>query len=197
VCQRRLVDLGVVLACFPLVALAELPDKTMFASLVLATRGRPGAVWLGAAGAFTVHVALATTVGVVLFHLAPHRLVEALAAAVLVVAAAWAWRHRGREEADLAEREAGRHSEITTAFVVVFVAEWGDLTQLLTVDLAARYHQPLAVGVGALGALWLVAAVAVSAGRWLARAVPTAVVDRVTAAALLVMAGLTAWAAVR
>jgi putative Ca2+/H+ antiporter (TMEM165/GDT1 family) len=177
-----MVDLGVALACAPLIALAELPDKTMFASL-------------GAAGAFTVHVALATTVGVVLFHVAPHRVVEAVAAAVLLVAAGWAWRHRGRSEATLAEREAARHSEVTTAFVVVFVAEWGDLTQLLTVDLAARYHQPLAVGLGALAALWLVAAVAVTAGRWLARALPTAVVDRVTAVALVAMAAATAWAA--
>ncbi len=44
-----------------------------------------------------------------------------------------------------------------TAFLVFFVAEWGDLTQILTANLAARYHSALSVGLGATLALWAVA----------------------------------------
>lgn len=190
-------NLAVALACFPLVALAELPDKTMFASLLLGGRGRPGPVWVGAAAAFTVHVTLAVAVGVVLFRVAPHRVIEAVAAGVFALAAVWAWHHRGRDEHDLAARLGSSHGSVVTAFVVVFAAEWGDLTQILTADLAARYHQPLSVAVGALAALWLVAAVAVTAGRWLARLARTSTVDRVTALAMAVMAGVTAWSAAR
>ena len=58
-------NLAITATVFPLILLGELPDKTMFASLVLASRGRPLAVWLGAAAAFTLHVMIAVTVGVV------------------------------------------------------------------------------------------------------------------------------------
>ena len=71
-------DLLVVLAVFPVIFLGELPDKTMFASLVLATRGRPLQVWLGAAVAFAVHVAIAVTLGLAIFALLPHRAVEGI-----------------------------------------------------------------------------------------------------------------------
>src|SRR5205807_5262776 len=69
---------AVVAAVFPVIFIGELPDKTMFASVVMASRGHPRAVWVGAAGAFAVHVVIATTVGVGLVHLLPHRAVEAL-----------------------------------------------------------------------------------------------------------------------
>ena len=64
-------DIAIAAAVFPVIFIGELPDKTMFASLVMATRGRPFSVWLGAAAAFVVHVAIAVTIGVALFHLLP------------------------------------------------------------------------------------------------------------------------------
>ena len=71
-----------------------------------------------------------------------------------------------RNEEDLVEREVASHRRVAvTAFVVIFLAEWGDLTQILTANLAAHYHDPLSVGVGALLALWSVAALAVVAGQ--------------------------------
>ena len=54
-------------------------------------------------------------------------------------------------------------------FAVIFAAEWGDLTQLLTANLAAHYHAPLSVATGAILALWAVSAIAVTGGRWLGR----------------------------
>ena len=190
-------DLGIAVAVFPLIFLAELPDKTMFASLVLASRGRPRAVWVGAAMAFTVHVAIATTVGAALFAVLPHRAVDAVVAALFFGAAVYALVESGRDQTALINREvATRRRVVTTAFVVIFVAEWGDLTQIVTANLAAHYHSPLSVGVGALLALWTVAALAVASGQTLLRVFPTVVVRRVTAVVLFVLAGVATWSAI-
>ncbi|HSO96694.1 MAG TPA: TMEM165/GDT1 family protein [Acidimicrobiia bacterium] len=190
-------DLGIAAAVFPIIFIGELPDKTMFASLVLATRGRPRSVWLGAAAAFLVHVVIATTIGVGLFALLPHRAVEGLVAALFLGGALYAFIEGNRDESDLIEREARSHRQVvTTAFVVIFLAEWGDLTQILTANLAAHYHQPLSVGVGAVLALWCVAALAVAGGQRLLRVFSISLIRRVTGVVLLVLAGITAWAAI-
>jgi putative Ca2+/H+ antiporter (TMEM165/GDT1 family) len=190
-------DLGIAAAVFPLIFLAELPDKTMFASLVLASRGRPRAVWVGAAAAFLVHVAIATTVGAALFAVLPPRAVDAVVAALFLAGALYAYLETRRDESALIDREvATRRRTVVTAFVVIFLAEWGDLTQILTANLAAHYHSALSVGVGALLALWLVAALAVASGQTLLRIFPTVIVRRVTVVVLLVLAGVAAWSAV-
>src|ERR1700681_2011070 len=89
---------AVVLAVFPVIFLGELPDKTMFASLVLATRGRPLAVWTGAAAAFVVHVVIAVTIGVGLFPLLPHRVVDGVVAALFLLGAAYAYAESRKDE---------------------------------------------------------------------------------------------------
>ncbi len=192
--QKGRMQLAIVVAVFPIIFLGELPDKTMFASLVMSTRGRPGIVWLGAAAAFAVHVVIATTIGVALFHLLPHRALEALVAVMFLAGAVLALREavKERDEEELVEREVASHRRIAvTAFVVIFIAEWGDLTQILTANLAAHYHNALSVGVGAVLALWTVAALAVVSGQSLLRVINISTVRIVTA---VVLAGLAAWA---
>jgi putative Ca2+/H+ antiporter (TMEM165/GDT1 family) len=190
-------NLGIAAAVFPIIFIGELPDKTMFASLLLATRGRPGSVWIGAAAAFLVHVIIATTVGVGLFALLPNRAVDGIVAALFVGGAVYAFVEARRDQSQLIAREATAHRRvITTAFVVIFIAEWGDLTQILTANLAAHYHSPLSVGLGALLALWCVAALAVSSGQSLLRIFPITVVRRATGVVLLLLAGIATWAAI-
>jgi Ca2+/H+ antiporter, TMEM165/GDT1 family len=178
----------VVLAVFPVIFVGELPDKTMFASLVLATRGRARNVWIGAAAAFLVHVVIATTIGVALFNVLPHRVLEALVAAMFFLGAVFAWRESRKDETELVEEEASKHGVTATAFMVVFVAEWGDLTQILTANLAAKYHSALSVGLGATLALWAVAAIAVASGQTLLRFVKVATIRKITAGVLLALA---------
>ena len=190
-------DLSIVAVVFPVIFIGELPDKTMFASLLLATRGRPWQVWLGAAAAFLLHVMIATTVGVALFAVLSRRLVDAVVAALFLVGAAYAWREGTKEEEDLVEKEVSKHGALVSAFVVVFVAEWGDLTQILTANLAAKYHAPLEVGVGALLALWSVAAIAVASGQTVLPFVKVATIRKVTAVVLLGLAAFAAWSALR
>jgi Ca2+/H+ antiporter, TMEM165/GDT1 family len=192
------VDLAVAAAVFPVIFLGELPDKTMFASLVMSTRGRPAVVWLGAAAAFAVHVVIAITVGVALFHLLPHQALDALVAAMFLAGAVLALREavKERREQELVEREVASHRRIVvTSFIVIFLAEWGDLTQVLTANLAAHYHDALSVGVGALLALWAVSGLAVVSGQSLLRLVDVATVRVVTAVVLTGLAGWAAWGA--
>jgi len=190
------VHLTIIAAVFPLIFLGELPDKTMFASLVMASRGRPLSVWIGAAAAFTLHVIIAVSIGVALFNLLPHRVVDGVVAVLFAAGAVYAFMIRNQVEEEHGEVEAGSPLRTTvTAGAVIFIAEWGDLTQVLTANLAARYHSPLSVGVGALLALWAVAGLAVVGGQGLLRLVPIKKARIATAVILLALAGLAAYKA--
>jgi putative Ca2+/H+ antiporter (TMEM165/GDT1 family) len=194
------VQFAVVFAVFPIIFLGELPDKTMFASLVLATRGRPFIVWLGAAAAFAIHVVIAVTIGVALFHLLPHRALQAIVAVMFFIGGVLALREarKQRTEEELVEREVASHQRVAlTAFLVIFLAEWGDLTQILTANLAAHYHDALSVGVGAVLALWAVAGLAVVAGQSVLRLINIATIRIITAAVLFALTGWAIWEAVR
>jgi putative Ca2+/H+ antiporter (TMEM165/GDT1 family) len=189
-------DWNVALITFPVIFLGELPDKTMFANLVMATRGRPALVWVGAAGAFVAHVVLATTVGMAIFALLPRKPLDATVAVLFLAAAGYAWWLSTRPDQG-APPPVPRRNVVLTAFVVIFVAEWGDLTQILTANLAARYHSPLPVALGAIAALWSVAGLAVLSGRTLLRFLDLATIRKVTALVLLGLAVYTAWLALR
>jgi Ca2+/H+ antiporter, TMEM165/GDT1 family len=191
------VSISVLLGVFPVVFLGELPDKTMFASLVLSTKGRPVMVWLGAAAAFAVHVAIAVSVGVALFTILPHRAVDGVVAVIFLAGAGLAIREarRQREHEDrekhLARAAAAHHRRAAlTAFTVIFIAEWGDLTQVLTANLAARLHSPLSVAIGSVLALWAVAALAIAGGRGLLRWIDVTTI-RIVTAMILVVLGIT------
>ncbi len=191
--------LSIVLSVFPVIFLGELPDKTMFASLVLASRGKAALVWLGAATAFALHVVIAVTIGAGLFALLPHRAVEGFVTAMFAAGAVLAFMEAAREdEQALVEREEHSHRRVAgTAFAVIFIAEWGDLTQILTANLAAHYHSPVSVAVGATAALWAVAALAVIFGQGLMRKVPVRRVRRATGVVLVVLTVVSAVATIR
>src|SRR5262249_49857033 len=76
---------------------------------------------------------------------------------------------------------ARRSAPWLTSFLVVFAAEWGDLTQLATAGLVAHSGRPLEVGVAAVAALWTVTLLAATAGRQLARLLNPTLLDRIGA----------------
>jgi putative Ca2+/H+ antiporter (TMEM165/GDT1 family) len=154
-------------------------------------------VWLGAAGAVLIHVVIATTIGEALFASLPKRALDATVAAMFLFGAAYAWREGTKDNDEIVEKEVTRHGVVLTAFLVIFLAEWGDLTQILTANLAAKYHSPFSVAVGAVLALWAVAAIAVASGQTLLRFVNIATIRKVTAVILVALAAFTAWSALR
>ena len=183
-------DLAIVAAVFPIIFIGELPDKSMFASLVMAARGRPFAVWLGAASAFLIHVAIAVTIGVAVFNLLPQRVLDFVVAVMFGVSAYLAF-EAARPTPRVAPVETPDTGKVfATAFGVIFLAEWGDLTQVLTANLSARYHAPLSVGVGAALALWTVAGLAVIGGHGLLSRLPTRPLRLVTGSVLAVLSAL-------
>jgi Ca2+/H+ antiporter, TMEM165/GDT1 family len=157
-------------AVFAVTFVAELPDKSLFASLLLSTRYRPWPVWLGVMAAFAVHVGLAVTAGSLLT-LAPHRIVELVSAAIFLGGAFWLLKSGSKADTepgpDAVRLGAAVPSSLRVSafsFAVVFIGEWGDLTQLATASFAARYHDPLLVGAGAVLGLWAVSGLAVFVG---------------------------------
>jgi putative Ca2+/H+ antiporter (TMEM165/GDT1 family) len=166
---------------FGTVFLAELPDKTMVASLVLTTRfRRPFAVWVGVSCAFVLHVVLAVTVGSLLRRL-PTTPVRLAVATLFLVGGYILLRGNGDEEDETitGPTDISFLRVALTAASVVGLAEFGDLTQLATAGIAARYSAPIAVALGAWCALVTVAALAVTAGSWIVQHVPLSIVQRV------------------
>jgi Ca2+/H+ antiporter, TMEM165/GDT1 family len=155
--------LGLVVSVYGVVFVAELPDKTALAALVLASRNAPLPVFLGTAAALTVQSVIAVAAGQ-LVSLLPSRAVHLLAGAVFLVSAVVMWLRKADEAPDATAEKPGFWRAAWLVFVVVFIAEWGDLTQIATAALAARYAAPVAVFLGATAALWSVAALAVFVG---------------------------------
>ncbi len=190
-------------AVFGVVFLGELPDKTAVATLVLGARYPPLPVFIGVAASFAVHVVVAVTAGGLLAAL-PGRPLEVVTGMLFLIGAVLLLRSDPAEAAAEGEQNAAAARAARTwaqiamaSFVVVLVAEFGDLTQILTATLAARYREPLSVGVGAALALWAVAALAVIFGRTLLRVVPLRRVQQGAAVLLLVLAVLSLVAAIR
>jgi Ca2+/H+ antiporter, TMEM165/GDT1 family len=175
---------------FAVVFMAELPDKTALAALVLATRHRPVPVLIGAATALTVQSVVAVAAGH-LVSLLPPRPVHIAAGALFLVSAIVMWRRKEESEEDIKDpgNDRGFWRSTWLVFAVVFVAEWGDLTQLATAALAAHYHSPYVVFLGATLALWAVASLAVFVGHRAGKLLDQHVTKRI-AAVLFAIVGL-------
>jgi len=196
------VDLGVIAVSFAAIFVVELPDKTFVAALVLATRYRPWAVWVGVGLAFLVQTLIACTVGQVVTFL-PHRVVEVVAGLIFLTGGILLLREAPKADAEEARTEEEYAAKATSpktgfaaigaSFLVLFAAEWGDLSQLLTISLVGRYHDALSVFIGAWGALLVVSGLAVVAGRFLLRHMRLSTIHYVGAAVCFLLAGITAY----
>ena len=197
-------DLAVLLATFAIIFPAELPDKSFIATLVLATRYPRLWVWLGASLAFGVQMLIAVAAGQLL-SLLPRTLVLGVTAVLFAAGAVVLIRgglraradEEAEEEAELEELEAratpGKNglAALATTFAVIFTAEWGDLTQLVTAGQAARTDAPLSVFLGSWLALCAVAGIGVLVGSWLQRRVPLWRIRVISGALLAVLAVIT------
>lgn len=182
---------------FAVIFLSELPDKTALASLILGSRFRPTWVFAGVAAGFSVHVGLAIAAGSLL-GLLPHRPLEIIVAVLFAAGAVLLLRGRHEdsdEHVELHGTPPGFWRVAGMSFMVILVAEFGDLTQIATATLAARYHDPVSVAVGAALGLWAVGAIAIAGGRGLMKVIPLAWVSRAAAVIMLTLAGVSLAAA--
>ncbi|MGW0119960.1 TMEM165/GDT1 family protein [Streptomyces sp. NPDC003327] len=179
-----------ILTAFGLIFLAELPDKTMFASLAMGTRMRPLYVWFGTSTAFLAHVAIAVGAGSLL-GLLPGWIVKLVSALLFGFGAFMLLRGGGDDEEDDTggRTVTGFWPVFSTAFMAVFISEWGDLTQITTANLAAT-NGTWSTAIGSFAALTSVSALALVAGRFIAKRVPLTTVQRIGG---VCMAGLAIW----
>ena len=185
-------SLTVAVITFGIIFLAELPDKTALASLMLGTRFRASYVFVGIAAAFAVQVALAVAAGSLLA-LLPHRWVEAVVGLMFLGGGLVLLLQKGEEEEEGKPKEpssTGFWRVAGTGFLMVLIAEFGDLTQITTANLAAKYADPLSVALGSWLALCAVAGIAIVGGQKLMKHVPLRVITKVAAVVMLVMAGV-------
>ncbi len=174
---------------FAVIFVAELPDKTTLASLVMATRHRALPVLLGACGALALQSLIAVAAGSLLSML-PQRVVHIGSGALFLVSALVMWfRHEHESEVKDKPDAVTFGKSFTLAFGVVFVAEWGDLTQIATAGFAARVARPALVFAAATSALWSVATIAVIVGHRAGRLLNPNVTRKV-AAVLFALAGV-------
>jgi len=181
---------------FGVVFLAELPDKTALAGLVLGTRYRASYVFAGVAAAFLLHVVLAVAAGSVLT-LLPQRLVAAVTGVLFLGGAAVLLFKKGDDEEEVrAPRDQSFWKVSGAGFMLILVAEFGDLTQIMTANLAARYDDPFSVGLGAVLALWAVAGLGIVGGKALMKRVPLKLITQVAAVLMLALGAWSLWEAV-
>jgi len=196
------IDPLVVALAFGAIFVVELPDKTFIATLVMSTKMRPLFVWIGVGLAFLVQTAIAVGIGKAASFL-PEQLIHTVAALMFVIGAIILFREArsadedepGQEDEYAAKADSSAHGfkVVATSFVVLFAAEWGDLSQLLTISLVAKYDDPVSVFLGAWGALLAVSGLAVIVGRLLLQRVRLSVLHYVGAAVCVSMAALTVW----
>jgi Ca2+/H+ antiporter, TMEM165/GDT1 family len=191
-----LISLTVTAVVFGVVFLAELPDKTALAGLVLGTRYRASYVFAGVAAAFALHVALAVAAGSVLT-LLPQQIVQALTGVLFLGGAVVLLMRKDEDEEEIRRPENQSFWKVSGAgFMLILVAEFGDLTQIMTANLAARYDDPLSVGLGAVLALWAVAGIGIVGGKALMKRVPLALITKVAAMVMLALGVWSLWEAV-
>jgi Ca2+/H+ antiporter, TMEM165/GDT1 family len=186
-----------VLLSFALIFPIELPDKTFVAGLVLATKYEPFLVWIGIGLAFGVQCVVAVTAGQAVSYL-PEWVVHVVSTAMFLVGAFLLVRAARNADAEEAETEESFRAKTTqdltgwkvvlTSFLLLFAAEWGDLTQILTINLVAKHGAPVSVFIGSWGALLLVSGLAVVAGRVLLRHMRLAVLHYIAGAVCLAFA---------
>jgi putative Ca2+/H+ antiporter (TMEM165/GDT1 family) len=175
------------LVTFVAIFFAELPDKTMFATLLLSTRfKRKLPVWIGVSAGYGLHVVIAVLLGSALSNL-PERPIQLAVGALFTIGGIITWRSGADDDDEVRETAAARTfmSIAWTAASVIAAAEFADLTQLATAGFAARFADPVGVGLGAFLALSSVSGCAVLLGSWLQRVVPLRLIQKVAAVLFL------------
>jgi Ca2+/H+ antiporter, TMEM165/GDT1 family len=185
-------NVGTFLGIMALMFVLELPDKTFLATVIMATRARPIMVVIGGSTALVVQMVIAVGAGSLLT-LFPVHWKDLIVGVLFLGGGAYLLFVPESKEEEKGEREAAienaatRWKEASTAFVVIFIAEFGDLTQIQAANFEAKLHQPLEVFLASSIALVAVSFLGAYSGRALQRKVP---LNRVRIGGGVIFAGL-------
>lgn len=151
-------SIPLILSTFGIIIVAELPDKTAFATLLLATRYKPYAVIIGAWVAFLIQTIIAVFAGSII-SIFPQGIVHVIAGAGFLLFSYLAFTRQEKEAMEEEKQIKLKKKSlppVLISFLILFGAEWADLTQLATAALVARVGHPVSVGIGAVAGLWTV-----------------------------------------
>jgi Ca2+/H+ antiporter, TMEM165/GDT1 family len=186
-------SLSISLSSFTLVALAEIGDKSQLVCMTLAARHRHWPVILGAATAFLFLHTPAGLFGAGVAAWVPERVTAGLVAVLFGVFGIHALYSQDDDGAgEMAERSG--HGIFVTTLLLIFVAEFGDKTQIAVAGLAGSFD-PFPVWLGATGALLMVSILGVWAGRTLLQRLSLLWLQRISGAVFLLFSLLAAWRA--
>lgn len=178
---------------FGTIFLAELPDKTSIMTLAFLGRYPLVVVWVGAALALIAQTIIGLTAGRLLA-LVPRTPLTILEVLLLLGFSVWLWRESNEPAAKVRVETAPGGTRTTvrsilSVFLVIFAAEFLDLTQMATMTYAATYPAHiLEVGAVAAGALLAANAVVVLAGTALWTRISGPWLQRVSAVLFLLVA---------
>ena len=187
-------SISISLSTFTLIALAEVGDKSQLVCMTLAARHRHWPVILGATTAFLLLNAMAVLFGAGVAAWVPERVIAGLVAILFCAYGVHAlYRQDDGESEDVTEKSD--HGIFLTTLLLIFVAEFGDKTQIAVAGLAGSFD-PLPVWLGATTALIMVSALGVWAGRTVLQRLPLHWLHRISGGVFLLFAFLAAWRAV-
>jgi Ca2+/H+ antiporter, TMEM165/GDT1 family len=171
---------------FLLVGLAEFGDKSQLVCMTLAARHRGLPVVIGAVLAFAILNLLAVLFGAAVAAWLPEWLVTLAVAVLFAIFGISALRYEEEDEDDKVEEMPG-HGIVATTFLLIFLAEFGDKTQLAVAGLGST-SEPAAVWAGATVALATTSALGVFAGRKLLNRLPLLWIHRISGVFFLLLA---------
>ncbi len=180
---------------FALIAAAEIGDKSQLVCMTLATRHRPWPVLLGAVTAFSLLNLLAVIFGAVVAAWLPRWLVGVTVAVLFAGFGLHVLRSADEEEEDEKITEKSGHSIFITTLLMIFLAEFGDKTQIAVAGLSTTVN-PVAVWAGATAALAMTSAIGVIAGRTVFQHLPIHIIHKLSGFLFLILAALALWGSV-
>lgn len=176
---------------FAVIAAAEIGDKSQLVCMTLAARHRHWPVFLGAFVAFAMLNLAAVLFGAAVQQWVP-RLYLASAVALLFAAFGLAALFARPQARDERVEERSGHGVFVTTFLMIFLAEFGDKTQLATAGFSTT-TAPLPVWVGSTAALAATSALGVIAGRTVLQRIPLGLLHRVSGLLFLALAAYVLW----
>jgi len=190
------VELSTFISSFGLIFLAELGDKTQLTAMALALRYPWKRIFIGIAAAFTVLNLAAVLVGKILFLVLPIFWVT-LVSALLFLYFGYSTLKNACDAGDDDTPPPTAADAVRTAFLMIFMAELGDKTQLVTASQAAQHSGSLSglgtVFVASTLALWLVSLIGIFAGKQLVKYIPVCWIHRTAGFMFLVFGVAMGW----
>lgn len=177
-------------ASFLLIALAEFGDKSQLVCMTLAARHRGLPVVLGAVAAFAILNLLAVLFGAAIAAWLPEWAITLAVGALFAGFGISALRYTENEDDEEIEEKPG-HGVFATTFLLIFLAEFGDKTQIAVAGLGSTTNSA-AVWLGATLALACTSLLGVFAGRRLLTRLPLVWIHRISGAFFLLLALLAA-----